>query len=88
MTQGSYRQFCPVADGGEILVHAWTVVLMRELLGRIARFNDLPPRCAAHVAALLSQRLKDLEVTASSAAHFRHRVRPIRISPDRGGPSA
>src|SRR5437667_157497 len=31
MTQGSYKQFCPVAMAAEILCTRWTVVLLRKL---------------------------------------------------------
>ena len=41
MTQGSYKQFCPVAMAAEILCTRWTVVLLRELLAGSTRFNDL-----------------------------------------------
>jgi DNA-binding HxlR family transcriptional regulator len=61
MTQGSYRQFCPVAMAAEILCTRWTVVLLRELLAGSTRFNDLRRGIARMSPALLSQRLKDLE---------------------------
>ena len=41
MTQGSYKQFCPVAMAAEILCTRWTVVLLRELVAGSTRFNDL-----------------------------------------------
>jgi DNA-binding HxlR family transcriptional regulator len=62
MTQGSYRQFCPVAMAAEILCTRWTVVLLRELLAGSTRFNDLRRGVPRMSPALLSQRLKDLEV--------------------------
>jgi DNA-binding HxlR family transcriptional regulator len=62
MTQRSYRQFCPVAMAAEILGTRWTVVLLRELLAGSARFNDLRRGVPRMSPALLSQRLKDLEV--------------------------
>jgi len=61
MTQGSYRQFCPVAMAAEILCTRWTVVLLRELLAGSTRFNDLRRGVPRMSPALLSQRLKDLE---------------------------
>jgi DNA-binding HxlR family transcriptional regulator len=61
MTQGSYRQFCPVAMAAEILCTRWTVVLLRELLAGTTRFNDLRRGVPRMSPALLSQRLKDLE---------------------------
>lgn len=61
MTQGSYRQFCPVAMSAEILCTRWTVVLLREMMAGSTRFNDLRRGVPRMSPALLSQRLKDLE---------------------------
>src|SRR4051794_9289573 len=61
MTQGSYRQFCPVAMAAEVLCTRWTVVLLRELLAGSTRFNELRRGVPRMSPALLSQRLKELE---------------------------
>ena len=61
MTQGSYKQFCPVAMAAEILCTRWTVVLLRELFAGSTRFNDLRRGVPRMSPALLSQRLKELE---------------------------
>lgn len=61
MTQGSYKQFCPVAMASEILCTRWTMVLVRELVAGSTRFNDLRRGVPRMSPALLSQRLKDLE---------------------------
>lgn len=61
MTQGSYRQFCPVAMAAEILCKRWTVVLLRELMAGSSRFNELRRGVPRMSPALLSQRLKELE---------------------------
>ena len=61
MTQGSYKQFCPVAMAAEILCTRWTVVLLRELMAGSTRFNELRRGVARMSPALLSQRLKELE---------------------------
>ena len=61
MTQGSYKQFCPVAMAAEILCSRWTIVLLRELVVGSTRFNDLRRGVPRMSPALLSQRLKDLE---------------------------
>jgi DNA-binding HxlR family transcriptional regulator len=63
MTQGSYRQFCPVAMSAEILCTRWTVVLLREFIAGSTRFNDLRRGVPRMSPALLSQRLKELEAT-------------------------
>src|SRR3982074_3340958 len=62
MTIGSYRQFCPVAMAAEILCTRWTVVLLRELIAGSTRFNELRRGVPRMSPALLSQRLKDLEL--------------------------
>src|SRR5690348_13994423 len=61
MTQGSYKQFCPVAMAAEVLCTRWTVVLLREMLAGSMRFNDLRRGVSRMSPALLSQRLKELE---------------------------
>jgi DNA-binding HxlR family transcriptional regulator len=61
MTQGSYRQFCPVAMAAEVLCTRWTMVLVRELVAGSTRFNDLRRGVPRMSPALLSQRLKELE---------------------------
>ncbi len=61
MTQGSYKQFCPVAMAAELLCTRWTVVLLRELLAGSTRFNELRRGLPRMSPALLSQRLKYLE---------------------------
>ncbi len=62
MAIGSYKQFCPVAMAAEILCTRWTVVLLRELVAGSTRFNELRRRVPRMSPALLSQRLKELEV--------------------------
>jgi len=61
VTQGSYRQFCPLAMAAEILCTRWTVVLLREFIAGSTRFNDLRRGVPRMSPALLSRRLKELE---------------------------
>ncbi len=61
MTEGSYRQFCPVAMASEILGARWTINLIRELVAGSTRFNDLRRGLPRMSPALLSKRLKELE---------------------------
>src|ERR1043166_9398048 len=61
MTQGSYKQFCPVAMAAEILCTRWTVVLLREFVSGSTRFNDLRRGVPRMSPSLLSKRLKELE---------------------------
>ena len=62
MTIGSYKQFCPVAMAAEVLCTRWTIVLLRELIAGSSRFNELRRGVPRMSPALLSQRLKDLEL--------------------------
>ena len=61
MTEGSYRQFCPVAMASEILGARWTINVIRELVCGSTRFNDLRRGLPRISPALLSKRLKELE---------------------------
>lgn len=61
MTQGSYKQFCPVAMAAEVLCTRWTMVVLRELISGTTRFNELRRGVPRMSPALLSQRLKELE---------------------------
>jgi DNA-binding HxlR family transcriptional regulator len=62
MTQAGYKQFCPVAMAAEVLCTRWTMVLLRELVAGTTRFNDLRRGVPKMSPALLSTRLKDLEL--------------------------
>ena len=75
MTQGSYKQFCPVAMAAEVLCTRWTVVLLREFVAGSTRFNDLRRGVPRMSPALLSQRLKQLEAAGVIA-----RI-PVRADP-------
>ncbi len=57
----SYGQYCPVARAAEILSQRWTLLILRDLLGGIRRFNDLRRGVPLMSPSLLSRRLKDLE---------------------------
>lgn len=61
MTQGSYKQFCPVAMAAEILCTRWTMVLLRELIAGSTHFNELRRGVPQMSPSLLSRRLKELE---------------------------
>lgn len=62
MAQSGYKQFCPVAMASEVLCTCWTMVLMRELVAGTTRFNDLRRGVPKMSPALLSTRLKELEL--------------------------
>jgi DNA-binding HxlR family transcriptional regulator len=62
MAESGYNQFCPVAMAAEILGTRWTLVLLRELVVGSCRFNELRRGVPRMSPALLSKRLKDLEI--------------------------
>lgn len=84
MTEGSYNQFCPVAMAAEILCTRWTIVLLREMVAGSTRFNDLRRGVPRMSPALLSKRLRDLEVSgiitrtrlAGEAEIYEYRLTP------------
>jgi DNA-binding HxlR family transcriptional regulator len=58
-----YGQYCPVARAAEILADRWTVLIVRELLADINRFNDLERGLPHMSRPLLAARLRRLERT-------------------------
>lgn len=57
----SYGQYCPVAQAAEVLSQRWTLLVLRDLIGGIRRFNDLRRGVPRMSPSLLSRRLKELE---------------------------
>ncbi len=62
MAEVSYEQFCPVSIASEVLGSRWTLLVIRELILGTTRFNDLRRGLARMSPALLSKRLKELEL--------------------------
>ena len=58
----NYGQFCPVAKATEILGERWTILIVRELLMGGRRFTELQRGLGDISPALLTSRLKSLEV--------------------------
>jgi DNA-binding HxlR family transcriptional regulator len=57
-----YSQFCPVSKAAEILCQRWTPLILRELLVGSSRFNEIRRGVPTCSPALLSKRLKELEL--------------------------
>jgi len=76
MPESSYNQFCPVAMAAEILGARWTLLLLRELVVGSCRFNELRRGVPRMSPALLSKRLKDLEIAGLLTRH------PVRGEPN------
>jgi DNA-binding HxlR family transcriptional regulator len=64
MAEVRYGQYCPVAMSSEILCKRWTMLIVRELLSGVTRFNDLRRGMPRMSPSLLSQRLRELEASA------------------------
>ena len=58
----TYGQFCPVAMASEVLTERWTPLVIRELLSGSRRFNDIQRGVPLMSPALLTKRLKTLEL--------------------------
>ena len=56
-----YGQYCPVARGAEVLGDRWTLLIAREMLHGVCRFNELE-RCLPGISrSVLAQRLRHLQ---------------------------
>jgi DNA-binding HxlR family transcriptional regulator len=58
---GSYRQFCPIARGSEIVAERWTPVILRNLLEGARTFNEIAAGASGLSRALLTRRLAELD---------------------------
>ena len=56
-----YGQACPVAKSLEVLGERWTLLIVRDLLQRPVRFQDLQTSLKGIAPNLLSERLKLME---------------------------
>lgn len=61
MDRKSYRQICPISTALDTVGERWTLLIIRELLGGAARFNELQDGLQGIPKNLLSNRLKQLE---------------------------
>jgi DNA-binding HxlR family transcriptional regulator len=57
----SYEQYCPMATALDFVGDRWTILILRELLGGPARFQDLKDGLPGIATNLLAQRLRRLE---------------------------
>jgi DNA-binding HxlR family transcriptional regulator len=61
MSDGGYKQFCPIAKGAEIVATRWTPLILRELMFGERGFNDIHRGVPLMSRALLVDRLRQLE---------------------------
>lgn len=57
----SYNQVCPVATALDFVGDRWTILILRELLGGSARFQELRDGLPGIASNLLTERLRRLE---------------------------
>ena len=57
----SYNQVCPVATALDFVGDRWTILILRELLGGSARFQELREGLPGIASNLLTERLRRLE---------------------------
>ncbi len=57
----SYEQFCPMATALDFVGDRWTILVLRELLGGPARFQDLKEGLPGIATNLLTERLRRME---------------------------
>jgi DNA-binding HxlR family transcriptional regulator len=56
-----YGQYCPLARGAEVLGDRWTLLIIREMLHGVARFNELERFLPGISRSVLAQRLRHLQ---------------------------
>ena len=64
-----YGQFCPVSKAAEVICQRWTPLILRELLVGSTHFNEIRRGVPTCSPALLSKRLKELEVAGVIERH-------------------
>jgi DNA-binding HxlR family transcriptional regulator len=70
VTRRSYKQFCGVAHGLDLVGERWALLVVRELVFGPKRFTDLRHGLPGIATNVLSQRLRELE-GAGVVAHRR-----------------
>jgi DNA-binding HxlR family transcriptional regulator len=56
-----YAQYCPIAKAAEVLGDRWSLLIVRDMIGGTARFNDLVRGLPGISRAILAKRLRQLE---------------------------
>jgi DNA-binding HxlR family transcriptional regulator len=57
----TYAQYCPIVRAVEVLGERWTLLIVREMLTGVRRFNDMARGLPGLSRALLARRLRQLE---------------------------
>ena len=76
-----YGQYCPVARGAEVLGDRWTLLIVREMLHGVCRFNELE-RCLPGISrSVLSQRLRHLQAVGLVVRAVEHGTVEYHLTP-------
>src|SRR3954462_14636228 len=78
-----YGQYCPVARSAEVLGDRWTLLIVREMMHGVSRFNELE-RCLPGISrSVLSQRLRHLQTVGLVVRESDdiHRSTEYRLTP-------
>ena len=57
----TYAQYCPIVRAVEVVGERWTLLLVREMLNGVSRFNDLARGLPGLSRGLLARRLRQME---------------------------
>src|SRR5215212_10002884 len=61
--EGGYGQYCPISRAVEVLGERWSLLIVRDLLTGVTRFNELARGLPRLSRSLLAKRLRQLERT-------------------------
>jgi DNA-binding HxlR family transcriptional regulator len=56
----TYREYCPIAKGAEVIGERWNLLIFREMLAGVTRFNELQRLLPGISRSVLAQRLEQL----------------------------
>jgi DNA-binding HxlR family transcriptional regulator len=72
-----YGQYCPLARGAEVLGDRWTLLIIREMLHGVTRFNELERYLPGISRSVLAQRLRHLTRTIRTSYPLLMVCRPV-----------
>ena len=74
----SYNHPCVIAQALDTLGDRWTLLILRDLMAGLHRYNDILENCAGMSPNVLSDRLKRLETDGLLTRNY-HRALPPRV---------
>ena len=73
-----YNHPCLIAQALDVLGDRWTLLILRDLMGGLSRYNDILENCGGMSPNVLSDRLKRLEQDGLVTRTY-HRALPPRV---------